>query len=221
MRYAALEIGRRLTARRQLADRDHIFQLELPEAVGALDSGADQHALVNRRQGERAWVIGHPGPASYGRDPGPPPSFAAFPAPARFINEGMLWALDQILAADHHHPPAAGAALTGIGASAGTYTGPARIIKDETEFGKLRPGDVLVCPITSPVWSVLFGVVGALVTNTGGILSHSAIIAREHRIPAVLDTGSATTILRDGQTVTVDGTAGTVTVAESATTPGD
>ena len=83
---------------------------------------------------------------------------------------------------------------------------------DESEFGKIQAGDVLVCPITSPVWSVLFPSVGALVTDTGGILSHPAIIAREYRIPSVVATGNATSLLRDGQIVSVDGEAGTITV---------
>jgi pyruvate,water dikinase len=84
---------------------------------------------------------------------------------------------------------------------------------DETEFDKIRAGDVLVCPVTSPVWSVLFPSVGALVTNSGGILSHPAIIAREYGIPAVVATANATATLKDGQVVVVDGDAGTVVAA--------
>ncbi len=68
----------------------------------------------------------------------------------------------------------------------------------------------MVCPATSPVWSVLFSSIGALVTNYGGILSHPAIIAREFHIPAVVATGNATELLQDGQVVKVDGTRGTV-----------
>jgi pyruvate,water dikinase len=83
---------------------------------------------------------------------------------------------------------------------------------DESEFGKLRPGDVLVCPVTSPVWSVLFPSVGALVTDTGGLLSHPAIIAREYAVPAVVATGNATALLGDDQVVTVDGGAGRIEV---------
>jgi pyruvate,water dikinase len=86
------------------------------------------------------------------------------------------------------------------------------VIHDETEFDRIRPGDVLVCPITSPVWTVLFPSVGALVTDSGGILSHSAIIAREYGIPAVVATGNATRLLKDGQFVMVDGNAGVVSV---------
>jgi pyruvate,water dikinase len=84
------------------------------------------------------------------------------------------------------------------------------VILSEGEFGRLRAGDVLVCPITSPVWSMVFPTVGALVTDTGGILSHSAIIAREYRVPAVVATGDATRRSHDGQMVTVDGTTGIV-----------
>jgi pyruvate,water dikinase len=89
-----------------------------------------------------------------------------------------------------------------------------RVIHDDTEFSKLRAGDVLVCPITTPVWSVLFASVGALVTDTGGILSHAAIIAREYHVPAVVATGNATSLLRDGQVVTVDGATGTTTIVQ-------
>jgi pyruvate,water dikinase len=76
----------------------------------------------------------------------------------------------------------------------------------------LQPGDVLVCPITSPVWSVLFASIGALVTDTGGVLSHPAIIAREYQVPAVVATGNATALLHDGQQVTVDGSSGKIDI---------
>jgi pyruvate,water dikinase len=86
------------------------------------------------------------------------------------------------------------------------------VLLGEGDFAKLRPGDVLVCPITSPAWSVLFPNVGALVADAGGLMAHSAIIAREFQIPAVVGTGNATTLLRDGQRVTVNGTDGSVEV---------
>ena len=102
--------------------------------------------------------------------------------------------------------------LAGIAASPGRYTGTVRVIRSEAEFGRLRAGDVLVCPVTSAVWSVLFPSVGALVTDHGGMLSHPAIIAREYRVPAVVATCTGTARLRDGQVVAVDGTTGTVEV---------
>jgi pyruvate,water dikinase len=126
--------------------------------------------------------------------------------------ESLLWFVEQNEPMDSsRRGEAAGDTIEGIAASPGQYTGPARIVMDEGEFDKLQPGDVLVCPITSPVWSVLFPSIGALVTDTGGILSHPAIIAREYQVPAVLAVGNATTLLQDGQMVTVDGATGTVT----------
>ena len=211
LRYAALEIGRRLAERGQLIQRDDVFFLELDEARTALHEGGERQSLVRRRQAERAWVEAHPGPASYGKDPGPPPSLAALPAEARLLMEGMLWASQRVFATEHDgHMSPAGHVVHGIGASPGVYTGSARVVMNESDFGKLQPGDVLVCPITTPVWSVLFPSVGALVTDTGGILSHPAIIAREYRVPAVVATGNATGALNDGQQVRVDGNTGSV-----------
>jgi rifampicin phosphotransferase len=214
LRYPLLEVGRRLAARGQLERRDDVFFLTLEEARAALRHGQDRRALAARRRGERAWVEQHPGPATYGKHPGPPPPLDALPAEVRFTMTALLWYIDRIFeAAPSSHAQQAGTqVLGGIAASAGRYTGPVRVVMDESEFGKLRAGDVLVCPITSPVWSVLFPSVGALVTDTGGLLSHPAIIAREYAVPAVVATGNATALLRDGQLVTVDGGAGRIGV---------
>jgi rifampicin phosphotransferase len=210
MRRVAVEIGRRLADRGQLESGDDVFFLEAEEALEALRDGAYRHDLVLRRKGERAWVLAHPGPQSYGKDPGPPPSFSSLPAEARLANDGFLWAVDRILGPDTTGRVGPDGAVTGIAASPGSYTGPVRVIMNETEFGRLRAGDVLVCPVTSPVWSVLFPSIGALVTDVGGNLSHPAIIAREYGVPAVVATGNGTSVLRDGQIVTVDGNAGIV-----------
>jgi rifampicin phosphotransferase len=214
LRYPLLEIGRRLAARGQLDRRDDVFFLTLEEARAALRDGQPWRALAARRRGERAFVERHPGPATYGKRPGPPPPLQALPAEARFSMTALLWYIDRVFeAAPSSRAQQPGAqAVDGIAASPGRYTGPVRVVMDESEFGKLRPGDVLVCPVTSPVWSVLFPSVGALVTDTGGLLSHPAIIAREYRVPAVVATGNATALLRDGQVVTVDGGTGQVEV---------
>jgi rifampicin phosphotransferase len=210
VRRTAVEIGRRLADRGQLDSGDDVFFLEADEARAALRDGTDRRDLVIRRQGERAWVLAHPGPVSYGKDPGPPPSFASLPAEARLANEGFLWAVDRIFGPDTTRQDGPDSSVTGIPASPGSYTGPVRVITSEAEFDRLRAGDVLVCPVTSPVWSVLFPSIGALVTDSGGILSHPAIIAREYGVPAVVATGNGTAVLHDGQLVTVDGTAGVV-----------
>jgi rifampicin phosphotransferase len=213
IRRAALEIGHRLADRGQLELRNDVFQLEPGEAQSALRDGADRRDLVARAKGEHAWVLAHPGPASYGKDPGPPPPFDSLPAEARLANEGFLWSVEQIFGPDSTRRVGTDSVVSGIAASPGSYTGPVRIIRSEAEFDRLRAGDVLVCPVTSPVWSVLFPSIGALVTDSGGILSHPAIIAREYGIPAVVATGNGTLALHDGQVVTVDGTSGIVQVA--------
>jgi pyruvate,water dikinase len=207
LRYPVLEIGRRLATRGQLGRRHDVFFLTLEEARAALRDGQARRSLVTRRRGERAFVEQHPGPATYGKAPGPPPPLDALPAQARFTMTALLWYIDRVFeAAPSSRAQQAGAqGIGGIAASAGRYTGPVRVVMDESEFGKLRRGDVLVCPVTSPVWSVLFPSVGALVTDTGGLLSHPAIIAREYAVPAVVATGNATALLRDDQVVTVDG----------------
>ncbi len=214
LRYAVLEIGRRLAARGQLARRDDVFFLQIGEARAALTSGGGHQALAARRGAEHAWIERHRGPPSYGTPPGPPPPLDALPTEVRFAMRALLWELDRILApeASNRRQTAGTGTLAGIAASPGRYRGTVRVVMDESEFDKLQPGDVLVCPVTSPVWSVLFPTIGALVTDTGGLLAHPAIIAREHRLPAVVATGNATALLRDGQTVTVDGTAGLVHV---------
>ncbi|MEU6728282.1 PEP/pyruvate-binding domain-containing protein [Nonomuraea wenchangensis] len=113
-------------------------------------------------------------------------------------------------------PPAAadgGALVTGAPASAGTATGPVKVIREPAEFGRLAAGDVLVCPYTNPSWTPLFQRAAAVVVDSGGTASHAAIVAREYGIPAVMGTGTGTSVLADGQVVTVNGGAGTVVPA--------
>jgi rifampicin phosphotransferase len=217
VRHAALELGRRLALDARIARREDVFHLELDEARAALHQSAPLHALVEQRRLQRQHILHRPGPASFGPTPAQPPSFAALPAEARFVHEAVVWFMERVFAAAASGRRQTDARLLrGTPASAGSYTGPVRVIRTESEFSRLRPGDVLVCPITSPVWSVLFPLIGALITDTGGILSHSAIIAREYRIPAVVATGNASELLRDGQVVFVDGRAGLVTVLGSS-----
>jgi pyruvate,water dikinase len=105
--------------------------------------------------------------------------------------------------------------LTGIGASAGRVTATARVLGGPADFSRLEPGDVLVASITTPAWTTLFARAAAVVTDIGGPLSHSSIVAREYGIPAVLGTGVATRRITSGQTITVDGDAGRVILTES------
>ena len=109
-----------------------------------------------------------------------------------------------------------GAVLRGIGASVGQVTATARVLGGPADFGRLRPGDVLVASITTPAWTSLFAMASAVVTDVGGPLSHSSIVAREYGIPAVLGTNVASRRIPDGARVRVDGDAGTVTVLDGA-----
>jgi phosphohistidine swiveling domain-containing protein len=106
-----------------------------------------------------------------------------------------------------------GEVLQGTPASAGRAVGPARVITGAADFGRLQAGDVLVCTTTTPAWTPLFASAAALVTDTGGILSHAAIVAREYGLPAVVGCDVATSAIRDGARVEVDGDAGRVRVA--------
>ena len=120
-----------------------------------------------------------------------------------------LWAMNTELAAPTAQHSDDGA-LLGVPVSPGRYTGPVRVIRTEAELSELRAGEVLVCPSTHSSWTVAFSKVGALVADGGSILSHPAIIAREHGIPGVVATISGTSSLRTGELVTVDGNTGRV-----------
>jgi pyruvate,water dikinase len=86
------------------------------------------------------------------------------------------------------------------------------VLRSLAEADRLRPGDVLVAPTTAPPWTPLFATAAAVVTDTGGILSHCAVVAREYGIPAVVGAGTATARIADGQVVEVDGDAGVVRI---------
>lgn len=134
------------------------------------------------------------------------------------LTDGKLWILQARpitapVPSSRHVPPHQDAPHhVGTPGSHGTATGTARIVLGPSSFHRIAPGDVLVCPYTDPAWTPLFRVVSAIVTETGGALSHAAIVAREHGIPAVLGVVDATTQIPDGARVTVDGTAGTVSL---------
>jgi pyruvate,water dikinase len=133
------------------------------------------------------------------------------------IADGTLWILQaRPVTATPPSPRAApsngAATLTGTPGSHGTATGIARIVRGPDDFRRVRPGDILVCPYTDPAWTPLLSMAGGVVTEIGGMLSHAAIVARERRIPAVLGAPDATTTLRDGARITIDGSMGTVTM---------
>ena len=105
-----------------------------------------------------------------------------------------------------------GNTIKGVAASPGSVTAPACVITSPQDFSKMNDGEVLVAPLTTPAWTPLFARAAAVVTDIGGPLSHGSIVAREYGIPAVLGTGIATKRISEGQVVTVDGSAGTVSL---------
>ncbi|MAY80997.1 MAG: hypothetical protein CL930_09465 [Deltaproteobacteria bacterium] len=102
--------------------------------------------------------------------------------------------------------------LQGTGTSPGVVTGTVRVLRSPGDAGRLQPGDILVARATDPGWTPLFLKVGAVVVELGGMLSHGAVVAREYGLPAVVNVAGATTVLKDGQLVTVDGKQGVVWV---------
>ena len=191
LRQVFLQIAARWQAQGWLDEPDDIFFLVPDEIAGVISgtlAGAELRALVARRRAEFARWQALELPETFVGEWQPQPTPEA-PSPAS----------------------AAGAVLHGLGCSPGTVRAPARIIRDPVrEAHRLHPGEVLVAPQTDPIWTILFQSAAAVVTERGGMLSHSAIVAREFGIPAVLGVKEATTRIPDGQLIAVDGTAGTV-----------
>jgi pyruvate,water dikinase len=104
------------------------------------------------------------------------------------------------------------AVLRGVAASTGLARGPARVMHSAAELYSIEPGEVLVCEATSPNWTPAFAKIAACVCDSGGTLTHASIISREYRIPCVVGVGVATTVIRNGDEIEVDGTSGTVRI---------
>jgi pyruvate,water dikinase len=107
-----------------------------------------------------------------------------------------------------------GRELSGAAASPGEVEGPARVVSGLGDLDSVRPGEVLVCTVTSPAWAPIFSKIAATVTDIGGIMSHAAIVSREYGLPAVVGTGTATSRISTGQRVRVNGTDGRVTILD-------
>ena len=106
--------------------------------------------------------------------------------------------------------------LSGLAAAKGQATGVARVLQSSDDMHRLEPGSILVCESTSPSWTPAFGKIAGAVCDGGGMLSHAAIVGREYGVPTVTACGIATFAIKDGDTVQVDGSAGTVTVLKRA-----
>ena len=202
LRRISRELGRRFTEGGAIQQGEDIFWLEEAEVIAlveALERGealADQTEAVRER--EALWQAR--------KRLTPPPML---PIAEKYL--GMK--VDSILATKGEQ---LGDTLKGVGASAGQVTATARVLHGPEDFAQMRPGDILVAGITTPAWTPLFAMAAGVVTDIGGPLSHSSIVAREYGIPAVLGTGVATKRIRSGQIITVDGSTGIVTLAHEA-----
>ena len=187
------ELGRRLAAGGAIPDAGAIYWLEeaeVQELIAALEAGQPLPDLSGRIPPRRA---------EHQR-------YLKVTPPALLPEKSSLSAL-----VPWHRTSDDQSALHGIGASAGRVTAPACVLFGPEDFHRMRPGDVLVAVTTTPAWTPLFAMASAVVTDIGGPLSHSSIVAREYGIPAVMAAGSATRRIQTGQIITVDGSNGTVT----------
>ncbi len=144
----------------------------------------------------------------------PPPALGE---PPEVITEPftiMLWGITTDSIKRWLQPQGAGDSkqLTGFAGSPGLAEGPARVITSVAELKDVQPGEILVCPITTPSWAPVFPRIKATVTDIGGMMSHAAIVCREYGLPAVIGTGFGTKTIKTGQMLRVDGTNGVVTM---------
>ena len=204
VRLPCIALGRRLVGAGALLDPNDIFFLhidELPDVTA--NPASEMKGLAARRKIEfERWHSLTP-PPFLGKAPDPTVPQAQQPPAVRYVR----YAADGV--SEH---VAEGNEIKGIGASRGIVRGTARVIRGLEQAGHLQPGEILVCVTTAPPWTPLFAIAGGVVTDTGGILSHSAICAREYAVPCVVGTGIATARIPDGAQITVDGSRGTVTL---------
>jgi pyruvate,water dikinase len=205
VRRFAQEIGRRLAAKGVIADADDVFMLLYDEVVDALTKGGDRKELAAKRRTEMEASAKITPPPMLGTPPPPPP------APDPFVDALVVRLLGALPPSDE--PPEPGV-LKGVAGSPGIVRGTAKVVKSLSQATKLNDGDIMVCEMTLPPWVPLFSVVAGVVADTGGVLSHCAIVAREFELPAVVGTQVGTIEIPDGATVEVNGTKGTVTILD-------
>ncbi|MDX6522107.1 MAG: rifampicin phosphotransferase [Gaiellales bacterium] len=211
MRRAVLAVGRRVAGKGRIHEPEHLIDAGFDEMC-ALVSGADGPS-ADELAGRSAYRASHSSksaPRVLGEPPPPPPDPAGLPPDVGRVMRATGVALGHLFgSSDLEHGEDV---LRGLAASRGVYEGPARRISGPSEFDRIVKGDVLVTPSTTEAFNILLPLLGAIVTDSGGLLSHSAIVAREYGIPGVVGTREATERIADGARVRVDGDAGEVTV---------
>jgi pyruvate,water dikinase len=189
LRRFAWRVGARLVEARVLGAVDDILFLRRAEVPELLRRPEDRRTVVAERRAEHEHRSGTRPPAKVGR-----PSDD---------EDGDRFEGSTIKAGSADE-------VRGTGASAGIVRGPARVVIDQAAFRNVQPGDIIVCFSSNPSWVPLFAIAGGLVTDTGGVLSHAGVVAREFGLPAVVGTREGTVKIADGQMVEVDGSSGVV-----------
>ena len=211
-RRAVIAAGRRLAARGQLNEAEHFVDAGFEEMRALLSGGAGSPSAdeLAERAATRTSLTAKDAPATLGPEPPPPPDPSGLPPAAARVMRASGIVIGEMFGSSQEAHDAD--LLRGLAASRGVYEGPARCVSGPAEFGRIVQGDVLVTQSTSEAFNILLPLLGGIVTDSGGLLSHAAIIAREYGIPGVVGTRDATSRIADGARVRVDGDAGQVAV---------
>jgi len=211
MRRAVMSGGRRLAAGGRLHDPEHLIDAGFDEMASLLTDGTGPSAdALAERHELRMSLTAKDVPQHLGDPPSPPPDPSGLPPGARRVMQAMGLVMGEMFGsseAEHEEN-----LLRGLAASPGSYEGTARRVAGPSEFDRIVQGDVLVTESTSEAFNILLPLLGAIVTDSGGRLSHAAIVAREYGIPGVVGTREGTSLIPDGARVRVDGDAGEVAV---------
>jgi pyruvate,water dikinase len=213
MRRAILGAGAMLVRDDRIGEATHLLDASWAEmrSLVAGESGPTGVELAERAR-HRAALAEVATPDLLGDPPPPPPPFEALPPAAGRLNRAIVTAIRALFQEAEGDDQSDAAMVYGVAAAGGVCTGTARVITTPEAFHRLRQGDVLVTVSTSESFNTVVPLLGALVTDAGGLLSHAAIVSREYGIPSVVGTRSATRAISDGALVRVDGTTGTVEI---------
>jgi pyruvate,water dikinase len=190
LRRLAVRVGRRLVQDGSIAEPSDVLYLHRDEVAALLQAPKERSAMIADRRVEQARQRTLKPPTKLGREE---PDFG--------LTSRFDVAREEVGDANE---------LQGTGASAGVVRGPARVALGSEDFERIQRGDIIVCPSSNPSWVPVFAIAAGLVTNTGGVLAHAAVVAREFGLPAVVGVAGATDKIPDGRMVEIDGTAGTV-----------
>ncbi|MGH7640228.1 MAG: PEP-utilizing enzyme [Candidatus Dormibacteria bacterium] len=209
MRRAALAAGRRAAARGQIQEAEHMVDATIEEMCSLLaDSQGPSAGELAARARYRTSHSAKDAPTELGGPEPPHPDPSGLPPMAARLMQATGFAMGSLFgSAEVEHEEGR---LRGLAASRGVYEGPARRVSGPSEFGRILKGDVLVTESTTEAFNILLPLLGAIVTDNGGLLSHSAIVAREYGIPGVVGTRDATDRISDGMQLRVDGNSGEV-----------